>query len=393
MEIIDPLVRSVLQKESLQDCSLEELELLAKQYPYFAPAQVLLAEKLRSGDELLYKEQLKRLSLYFNNPLWFDYLLNGYKAGLATSQERKYKEALETIPRPEETEQPGDVAGIEDAAKPETGVTAEEHDKETTENEFIEIGVDDEEATGSESLSVTFAPPSSESIEHVEIENREQANERPGEAAEINNDEMAQEVYPSPGENSVDPLPGNQLNEEEIERPSNVADVEPEQDDENTPGYGEAGDPETGVKEEGGLKFKLSSVADMTDEPIETDLKFEPYHTVDYFASQGIKFTPGEKPEDRFSKQLRSFTEWLKTMKRLPQSEVPKITDSASEEKVQQLAEHSIAEGEIVTETMAEVWEKQGNKEKAIEIYDKLSLLNPDKSAYFASLAEQLKNS
>jgi hypothetical protein len=42
---------------------------------------------------------------------------------------------------------------------------------------------------------------------------------------------------------------------------------------------------------------------------------------------------------------------------------------------------------------MAEVWIKQGNKEKAIEIYNKLSLLNPDKSAYFASLAEQLKNS
>jgi hypothetical protein len=42
---------------------------------------------------------------------------------------------------------------------------------------------------------------------------------------------------------------------------------------------------------------------------------------------------------------------------------------------------------------MAEVWVKQGNKDKAIEIYNKLSLLNPAKSAYFASLSEQLKNS
>jgi hypothetical protein len=60
---------------------------------------------------------------------------------------------------------------------------------------------------------------------------------------------------------------------------------------------------------------------------------------------------------------------------------------------VEQMAEHSIDVGEVITETMAEVWIKQGNKEKAIEIYNKLSLLNPDKSAYFASLAEQLKNS
>jgi hypothetical protein len=114
---------------------------------------------------------------------------------------------------------------------------------------------------------------------------------------------------------------------------------------------------------------------------------------VDYFASQGIKFVAEEKPTDRFGKQLRSFTEWLKTMKRLPPTEVSKITDIVSEKKVEQMAEHSIDEGEVITETMAEVWIKQGNTEKAIETYNKLSLLNPDKSAYFASLAEQLKNS
>ena len=131
----------------------------------------------------------------------------------------------------------------------------------------------------------------------------------------------------------------------------------------------------------------------LDQEPSETELTFQPYHTVDYFASQGIKFVPEEKPTDRFSKQLKSFTEWLKSMKRLPESETSKITDIVSEKKVEQMAEHSIDEGEVITETMAEVWIKQGNTQKAIETYDKLSLLNPDKSAYFASLAEQLKNS
>ena len=40
---------------------------------------------------------------------------------------------------------------------------------------------------------------------------------------------------------------------------------------------------------------------------------------------------------------------------------------------------------------MAEVWKKQGNKAKAEEIYDKLSLLDPAKSSYFAAKIEELK--
>ncbi|HEY6502784.1 MAG TPA: hypothetical protein VIZ28_02305, partial [Chitinophagaceae bacterium] len=39
-------------------------------------------------------------------------------------------------------------------------------------------------------------------------------------------------------------------------------------------------------------------------------LTFEPYHTIDYFASQGIKFKEEEKPKDQFGQQLKSFTEW-----------------------------------------------------------------------------------
>ena len=154
----------------------------------------------------------------------------------------------------------------------------------------------------------------------------------------------------------------------------------------------EIGTPASFAEENNEVRIPMPPLPDLNQEPAETELSFQPYHTVDYFASQGIKFVPEEKPTDRFGKQLKSFTDWLKTMKRLPQTEASKITDIA-DKKVEQLAEHSIDESEVVTEAMAEVWIKQGNKEKAIETYNKLSLLNPDKSAYFASLAEQLKNS
>lgn len=121
------------------------------------------------------------------------------------------------------------------------------------------------------------------------------------------------------------------------------------------------------------------------------ELSFEPYHTVDYFASQGIRIRDEDKNPDRFSRQLRSFTEWLKTMKRLPTGEA--VVGSPTEErKVVQLAEHSIQDRDVLTEAMAEVWEKQGDYAQAIRIYEKLSLLDPAKSSYFAAKIDQLKH-
>lgn len=122
-----------------------------------------------------------------------------------------------------------------------------------------------------------------------------------------------------------------------------------------------------------------------------TELSFEPYHTVDYFASQGIRIREEDKNPDRFSRQLRSFTEWLKTMKRLPTGEAV-VGSPTDERKVVQLAEHSIQDRDVLTEAMAEVWEKQGDYAQAIRIYEKLSLLDPAKSSYFAAKIDQLKH-
>ena len=43
---------------------------------------------------------------------------------------------------------------------------------------------------------------------------------------------------------------------------------------------------------------------------------------------------------------------------------------------------------DIVTETLAEIHVQQGNYPKAIEIYQKLMLLNPEKKLFFASRIE-----
>lgn len=253
-EVVNKLVFSLFKKNGLQQCTVEELEQLAEQYPCLATAQFLLAIKLRQTDDSRYRQQLQKASLYFNNPLWLNHLLS------------------------------------------ETGEKAAEKISE-------------------------------EAVQPAII------------YEDFYNDELVIE-------NQVHPVEQTQFSsKQEIAVP----------------------------------------------EPADTGLVFEPYYTVDYFASQGIKPVTEEKPKDRFSQQLKSFTEWLKTIRQMPPEHIASLCDSSSEQKVVELAVHSLDERDVETEAMAEVWVKQGHPEKAAAIYRKLSLLNPTKSSYFAGLIENLK--
>jgi hypothetical protein len=134
----------------------------------------------------------------------------------------------------------------------------------------------------------------------------------------------------------------------------------------------------------------LQTFAENTHAPIK-ELTFEPFHTVDYFASVGIKLSQEEVTKDRMGMQLKSFTEWLKTMKRLPVPELEKKLGGDNEQKVENMAAHSVQNADVFTEAMAEVWIKQGNVSKAIEVYNNLCLQNPSKRAYFAAKIDHLK--
>jgi hypothetical protein len=272
---IDQLVKTLLKKDTLEQCSLQELEQFAERNPYFGAAQLLLTKKLQVEHSEKYDEQLQKTFLYFHNPLWVEHLLN--ETGNASI---KISEKEVGIP----------VAAVE-----------------------IEKSI--------------------ENLNAIEIEN---------ELPVLNNDIAGENinVFPVIIEESPIQIPASKPFAEE------------------------------------------SSIQELT---------FEPFHTVDYFASQGIKIKDEEKPKDKFGQQLKSFTEWLKSMKKLPISDVNNPNEVIAEKMVVELAEHSLEQRNINTEAMAEVWEKQGNTDKAIEIYMKLSLLEPSKSPYFAAKIEDLK--
>ena len=122
------------------------------------------------------------------------------------------------------------------------------------------------------------------------------------------------------------------------------------------------------------------------------EISFEPLHTVDYFASQGIKISDEPLTNDKLGNQVKSFTAWLKSMKKLHPSGL-REQDIVLEKLVQNSAEESNINAEIYTEAMAEVLIKQDKKEKAIEMYNQLSLINPSKSAYFAAKIDNIKSS
>jgi hypothetical protein len=302
----DALTQQLFQK-SIADCSVEELENLAKDYPYFAPAQYILLAKLKDADDNGYQSQLQKAILYYHDPIAFDYFLNKEDFDIDFTS----VEVPEAVPAEKEIE-----------------VSSEQEiEKEINEEKFSEL-------------------------KEPELSNEIQT-------------EPSNEIK-KPGEIIIENPSGEESAPEEIEREE---------------------------ASKAAISERIETIPAMTAEANQTDtgLVFEPYHTVDYFASQGIKLSQEEVSKDKFGKQLKSFTEWLKTMKRLPAAEQVKSLEPGSEQKIENLAAHSVEGEEVYTETMAEVWERQGNREKAMEVYNKLSLLNPSKRAYFAAKIDSLK--
>jgi hypothetical protein len=349
----DVLTQQLFQK-NIEDCSVEELQTLASEYPYFAPAQYVLLQKLKETNSNDYQAQLQKAILYYHDPLVFDQFID------VENYEFKFSSFAHAI------EQTSNVdLSLEPVEEPETDIELVEVNNEIEQQDYSEPE-EQVEGEAEPTIEVNTAE------EEVAIVNEEEQPDY------IEADKEMEALVDTDPKIDVDTAPEPKV--EMVSESEQIVDT--------------ATEPVTENEEEINVTGAVSPV-EMNNIQVENSsadkLSFEPYHTVDYFASQGIKLSQEEATKDRFGKQLKSFTEWLKTMKKLPVNEQVKPLDIRAEQAVENLAAHSVETEEIYTETMAEVWLRQGNREKAIEIFSKLSLLNPSKRAYFAAKIDSLK--
>jgi hypothetical protein len=89
--------------------------------------------------------------------------------------------------------------------------------------------------------------------------------------------------------------------------------------------------------------------------------------------------------------KLRSFTEWLKAMKKIHPEKLDHAMGQEEENNIRVYAETSNEPRELYTEALAEVYLQQGLRQKAAMVFEKLSLLDPSKSAYFAARIREIK--
>ncbi|RYZ50573.1 MAG: hypothetical protein EOP49_13720 [Sphingobacteriales bacterium] len=144
----------------------------------------------------------------------------------------------------------------------------------------------------------------------------------------------------------------------------------------------------------------------------------KPLFSEDYFLYQGIEIPePGSKPEEKPKPEkalmvVMSYAEWLMHFKTKTEREKQELEDKKAlksmwqkeklaaaleeeneeiPESVFEMAVNSITKEEgLVSESLAEILQKQGKYDKAIDMYRKLSLRNPQKSTYFAHKIEQI---
>lgn len=100
----------------------------------------------------------------------------------------------------------------------------------------------------------------------------------------------------------------------------------------------------------------------------------------------------GEDKPSQIEKKTTGKNEQTKIIEQFIQ-QAPRITPMKAYNNPVNMAKKSVQEtNELVTETLAAIYAQQGNLEKAISFYEKLSLKIPEKSAYFAALIKDLKN-
>jgi hypothetical protein len=136
-----------------------------------------------------------------------------------------------------------------------------------------------------------------------------------------------------------------------------------------------------------------------------TKLNIQEEHVIDPSHESDSKFDKNNYRKKKKSKhikyvkdkELSDFVKWLLNQKPLAEENLKKlkktIKNTSKKTEVELVVEKSIQKSDqIASESLAKLLENQGYKQEAIEMYQQLSLLLPEKSTFFASQIEKLVN-
>lgn len=412
----------VTGKQGIENSTEQELQNMVASYPYFTPAHLVYAAKLKSENSFKLQTQIQKAGLFFNNFKWLQYQLmevnvGNFSSSIDVSNTEYQTPLIESI----------------QLIQAHTNETVKEDGPIETKasTTFSQYNVSETIPANANDFMLNMSIPTIEDVKHIMNGIDEKKEDFTDEIMTVSmekilaieavpilptNENIIEEVVEATNTNFHDLvelktqpiITGFEVDEPAIiEEPiaTSVNDIHAEIADLKASWYTQQNDVveekslifEESIPTENKISTDLAAIKHEFNKPVETlsnellPFETEPYYTIDYFASQGIKFDYTKDPQDKLTAKMLKFTDWLKKMKS-PKPDIDITVDDPELDKaIQNIAAASNQSKEIITETMAEIFAKQGKIDKAIQLYIKLSFLIPDKSAYFATKLKELK--
>jgi hypothetical protein len=340
----------VLNPASLPPASVAELKQLISEYPYFQTGQMLYLKSLHSNNSISYSDQLKITALYANDRSMLFRLIKmqancgDQPAQANTASTKPGNSAIGPIQPP----LPADSKLEQEISSPVTQPEFEQAAPEAGNQTIEENNTATDSLHSKESLNeliirrlreIEEAKPAAEPVSVLQLQNN-------AAETEINKDSLLSFDY------------------------SGGADIEEDKEDK------EAGAPkEAHLSSNKKHRFVLQSVEYVHNLEMKLASAGKDYFEID------------SKHDDEGGEQSKLIDAFLEKQPRInpkrPLSSQPLVDISAS----------SVEEPEILTETIAKIYANQQQFDKAVKIYEMLSLKYPQKSIYFADQIRKLKES
>ncbi|MCF6407382.1 hypothetical protein L3C95_31095 [Chitinophaga filiformis] len=383
------IIQHIFQQPDIKQVDEAALERLVSSYPYFTAARLLLARKQYSVQKNLLAPAVKKAQQYSTNMHYFYRFVTTDEKSVAPEVVAPVE--VEAAPDPIQVETAA--AQVQVAAAPVTEVPASVFpgEQETT--------APAPQPVQESKIHVTVPKAPAEQTATPEANYTAPANNIEEELTVTADDVVATPVTPPPSQAT----PATAAPAREAAPAASVQTPEP------------PAAPAEPLVPPATRSPVATAPADAETEPIkifpldtsetETSLTFQPLYTDDYFAYKRLKEPEqAEELSEKGAAEMKSFTSWLREMKHTFAEKASKQwyhqqmhrsyedADPEVSEQVEKMAMDSITlNDDIVSETLAEIWARQHQYQTAIHIYQKLSLLNPNKSAYFAQKIKELQ--